>query len=174
MQNKYHDTLTDQETLLSNLLAKTPFGPVFGISQKIYDQVWSNLTAKNRNSAVYISMEIGADLDVFNPVRNYLQQKEIADSNNPVLSKFINKFLNGPFKIPNYGGGLGILAGDTLKSFAACKIPVAAISLVYRKGEFSQLGESRIGAGGEMRRHLRNNCHQNHSRTRRVRWFVAL
>ncbi len=145
MQNKYHDTLTDQETLLSNMLAKTPFGTVFGISQKIYDQVWSNLTAKNGNSAVYVSMEIGADLDVFNPVRNYLQQKEIADSNNPVLSKFINKFLNGPFKIPNYGGGLGILAGDTLKSFAACKIPVAAISLFYRKGYFSQLVDSRIG-----------------------------
>ncbi|KPK32906.1 MAG: alpha-glucan phosphorylase [Nitrospira bacterium SG8_35_1] len=145
MQNKYHDTLTDQETLLSNMLAETPFGPVFGISQKVYDQVWSNLTAKDRNSAVYISMEIGADLDVFNPVRNYLQQKEIADSNNPVLSRFINKFLNGPFKIPNYGGGLGILAGDTLKSFAACKIPVAAISLFYRKGYFSQLVDSRIG-----------------------------
>jgi starch phosphorylase len=53
--------------------------------------------------------------------------------------------LTGPQKIPNYGGGLGILAGDTLKSFSACKIPVAAISLLYMKGYFSQLVDSRVG-----------------------------
>jgi starch phosphorylase len=145
MQNKYHDTLADQETLLKNMLAQTPFGPFFGISQKVYDQVWSNLTAAEGNSAVYISMEIGADLDVFNPVKSYLQQNEITDSSNPLLRSFIKKFLKGVAKIPNYGGGLGILAGDTLKSFAACKIPVAAISLIYRKGYFSQLVDSRIG-----------------------------
>ena len=145
MQNNYHDTLTDQESLLNSMLAQTPFGPFFGISQKVFDQVWSNLSADEGNSAVYISMEIGADLDVFNPVRAYLRQKEITDSNNPLLHSFVKKFLHGPFKIPNYGGGLGVLAGDTLKSFAACKIPVAAISLLYRKGYFSQLVDSRIG-----------------------------
>ena len=145
MKNIYHDTLTDQETLLNKMLAKSSSGTFFGVSQKVFDQVWSNLTAEDGNSAVYISMEIGADWDVFNPVKKYLQQNEITNSNNPEISLFIKKFLNGPFKIPNYGGGLGILAGDTLKSFAACKIPVAAISLLYRKGYFSQLVDSRIG-----------------------------
>ena len=145
MQNKYHDTPTDQETLLNNMLAQSPFGTFFGISQKVFDQVWSSLIAAEGNSAIYVSMEIGADLDVFNPVKTYLQQKEIIDSNKPVLRSFINKYLAGPSKIPNYGGGLGILAGDTLKSFAACKIPVAAISLMFRKGYFSQLVDSRIG-----------------------------
>ncbi len=145
MQNKYHNTLTDQETFLDNMLAESPFGTFFGISQKVFDQVWSNLTAADGNSAVYVSMEIGADLDVFNPVKTYLQKRDIADSSNPILRAFIKKFLTGAAKIPNYGGGLGILAGDTLKSFAACKIPVAAISLIYRKGYFSQLVDSRIG-----------------------------
>jgi starch phosphorylase len=145
MPNNYHNTLTDQETLLNNILAKSPFGTFFGISQKVFDKVWSNLTAEDGNSALYISMEIGADLDVFNPVKTHLQQNEIIDSSDPVLRSFIKKFHQGPFKIPNYGGGLGILAGDTLKSFAACKIPVAAISLLYRKGYFSQLVDSRIG-----------------------------
>ncbi len=145
MQDNYHDTLADQESLLNNMLAQTPFGPFFGISQKVFDQVWSNLTNEDGNSAVYISMEIGADLDVFNPVKAYLHQKEITGSNNPVLNSLVKKFLQGPFKVPNYGGGLGVLAGDTLKSFAACKIPVAGISLLYRKGYFSQLVDSRIG-----------------------------
>ncbi|MCJ7717332.1 MAG: hypothetical protein MUO54_12550, partial [Anaerolineales bacterium] len=145
MQNKYHDTLEHQETLLNNLLAQSPFGSFFGISQKVFEQVWSNLTDEDGNSALYISMEIGADLDVFNPVKTYLKEKEIIDSSNPLLKSFIKKFLHGPFKLPNYGGGLGILAGDTLKSFAACKIPVAAISLLYKKGYFAQLVDSRIG-----------------------------
>lgn len=145
MQNRYHDTLADPETLLNNMLAQSPFGNFFGISQKVFDVVWSSLTAKDGNSALYVSMEIGADLDVFNPVKAFLQQNEIIGSNNPLLQKFIEKFLNGPFKIPNYSGGLGVLAGDTLKSFAAAKIPVAAISLIYRKGYFSQLVDSRIG-----------------------------
>jgi len=127
------------------MVAKSPFGTFFGISQQIFDQVWSNLTAENGNSAVYVSMEIGADLDVFNPVKTFLLQHEITDSKNSKIRSFIKNFLDGPFKIPNYGGGLGILAGDTLKSFAACKIPVAAISLIYRKGYFSQLVDSRIG-----------------------------
>jgi starch phosphorylase len=145
MQSQYHDTLVDQKTMLNNMVAQSPFGSFFGISQKAFDLVWSKLTAKDGNSAVYISMEIGADLDVFNPVKNYLLQNEITDSNDPVLSSFINKALQGPPKIPNYGGGLGILAGDTLKSFSACNIPVAAISLLYRKGYFSQIVDSKVG-----------------------------
>jgi len=81
MQNKYHDTFTDQETILNNMLAQSPFGNFFGISQKVFDQVWDYLTAENGNSSVYITMEIGADLDVFNPIKTFLQQKEITDSN---------------------------------------------------------------------------------------------
>ena len=145
MHKQYHDTLADQETILDNMLARTPLGTFFGISQKTFDKVWSHLTSTEGNSAIYVSMEIGADVDVFNPVKTYLQQREILDSSNPEHSAFIKKFLHGPFKIPNYGGGLGILAGDTLKSFAACKIPIVALSLLYRKGYFSQLVDSRIG-----------------------------
>ncbi|UCE93342.1 MAG: alpha-glucan family phosphorylase [Flavobacteriaceae bacterium] len=145
MQNNYHNTLIEQKTNLKNMVAKSPFGNFFGISQKTFDLVWSNLNAKDGNSAIYVSMEIGADLDVFNPVKNYLLQNEITDSSDPELNSFIYKTLHGPPKIPNYGGGLGILAGDTLKSFSACKIPVAAISLLYRKGYFSQLVDSKVG-----------------------------
>ena len=145
MQNQYHDTLVDQKTMLNNIVAQSPFGSFFGVSQKVFDLVWSNLTAKDGNSTVYVSMEIGADLDVFDSVKSYLLQNEITDSNDPILSSFINKALHGSPKIPNYGGGLGILAGDTLKSFSACKIPVTAISLLYRKGYFSQLVDSRVG-----------------------------
>jgi len=41
-------------------------------------------------------------------------------------------------KLPTYSGGLGVLAGDTLKSCADLRIPVIGISLLYRKGYFEQ------------------------------------
>jgi starch phosphorylase len=41
-------------------------------------------------------------------------------------------------RIPTYSGGLGILAGDTLKSCADLKVPVVAVTLLYEKGYFYQ------------------------------------
>src|ERR1019366_645697 len=40
--------------------------------------------------------------------------------------------------MPTYSGGLGMLAGDTLRSAADLGIPLAAFSLVHRKGYFQQ------------------------------------
>jgi starch phosphorylase len=40
--------------------------------------------------------------------------------------------------IPTYSGGLGVLAGDTLRSFADLGIPVIAVTLAHRKGYFRQ------------------------------------
>lgn len=41
--------------------------------------------------------------------------------------------------IPTYSGGLGILAGDTLRSAADLGVPLAAVTLAYRKGYFRQV-----------------------------------
>ena len=40
--------------------------------------------------------------------------------------------------IPTYSGGLGLLAGDILKSAADLGIPTVGITLLYRKGYFEQ------------------------------------
>ncbi len=40
--------------------------------------------------------------------------------------------------IPTYWGGLGILAGDTLKSCADLRVPVVGVTLLFRKGYFEQ------------------------------------
>jgi starch phosphorylase len=40
--------------------------------------------------------------------------------------------------IPTYSGGLGVLAGDTLKACADMRIPVIGVTLLYRKGYFNQ------------------------------------
>src|SRR5690348_2816662 len=40
--------------------------------------------------------------------------------------------------IPTYSGGLGVLAGDTLRSAADLGVPMAAVTLLHRKGYFRQ------------------------------------
>jgi glycogen phosphorylase len=40
--------------------------------------------------------------------------------------------------VPTYSGGLGVLAGDTLRSAADMELPMVAVSLLYRRGYFQQ------------------------------------
>ena len=48
-------------------------------------------------------------------------------------------------EIPTYSGGLGVLAGDTLRSCADLGVPMVAVTLVHRAGYFRQ----RLGEAGE-------------------------
>src|SRR5712691_9144109 len=41
--------------------------------------------------------------------------------------------------MPSYSGGLGVLAGDTIRAAADIRLPMLAVSLLYRKGYFTQL-----------------------------------
>ncbi len=40
--------------------------------------------------------------------------------------------------MPSYSGGLGVLAGDTIRVAADLRLPMVAVSLLYRKGYFTQ------------------------------------
>jgi len=40
--------------------------------------------------------------------------------------------------LPTYSGGLGVLAGDTLRSAADLRLPVVAVTLAHRQGYFTQ------------------------------------
>src|SRR6202158_6335485 len=41
-------------------------------------------------------------------------------------------------RMPTYSGGLGVLAGDTLRSAADLGVPLVAFTLAHRKGYFQQ------------------------------------
>jgi glucan phosphorylase len=47
-------------------------------------------------------------------------------------------------QIPTYSGGLGVLAGDTIRAAADLKVPMVAVTLLHRKGYFYQ----RLDANG--------------------------
>jgi len=68
---------------------------------------------------------------------------------NPLLTQ-LNKFVQEPKiayfsmeigvanDIPTYSGGLGVLAGDTIRSGADLKLPMVAVTLLSKKGYFTQ------------------------------------
>jgi starch phosphorylase len=59
-------------------------------------------------------------------------------SNSPRISYFSMEIALEP-DIPTYSGGLGILAGDTLRSAADLGVPLVAVTLAYREGYFRQI-----------------------------------
>lgn len=59
-------------------------------------------------------------------------------NNAPRISYFSMEIALEP-DIPTYSGGLGILAGDTLRSAADLGAPLVAVTLAYRKGYFRQI-----------------------------------
>ena len=55
--------------------------------------------------------------------------------------------------LPQYSGGLGVLAGDHLKAASDLRIPLIAVGLFYRDGFFQQALED----GGQRERYVTNN-----------------
>lgn len=47
--------------------------------------------------------------------------------------------------MPTYSGGLGVLAGDTIRAAADLNVPMVAVTLLHRKGYFHQ----KLGPDGE-------------------------
>jgi len=58
--------------------------------------------------------------------------------NNKKLIAYFSMEIGIDPSVQTYSGGLGILAGDTVKSFADLKIPAIAVSLLYKKGYIFQ------------------------------------
>ena len=58
--------------------------------------------------------------------------------NNQISIAYFSMEIGLESAIPTYAGGLGVLAGDTLRSAADAKIAMAGITLLSRKGYFRQ------------------------------------
>ncbi len=67
----------------------------------------------------------------------------LADPEAPCIAYFSMEIGLDP-AMPTYAGGLGVLAGDTLRSAADLDVPMVAVTLLYRKGYFYQ----RLDVGG--------------------------
>lgn len=82
---------------------------------------------------------LAADLD--NYLTRPLWYQQLADDQTAELPKGIAYFsmeFGVAEVLPNYSGGLGILAGDHLKSASDLGLPLVAVGLYYRSGYFRQ------------------------------------
>jgi len=68
----------------------------------------------------------------------------VPTNNHQIIAYFSMEIALEP-GMPTYSGGLGVLAGDTIRAAADLKVPMVAVTLLHRKGYFYQ----RLDAGGQ-------------------------
>ncbi len=68
---------------------------------------------------------------------NELGSKMNGDATNATVAYFSMEICLDQ-ALPTYSGGLGVLAGDTLRSAADLHVPMVAVTLLHRKGYFQQ------------------------------------
>lgn len=113
-----------------------PIAPVLDVERRLL---------AGQDVVAYFSMEFGIAPSIYN---SFQLARPISDKNqfftHQVFSNYwlcdylfkiqIDKMLD----IPIYGGGLGVLAGDTMKSASDLGFPVAGIGILWNKGYFKQ------------------------------------
>ena len=76
-------------------------------------------------------------------LRSYLDRSSWYDKISPKSSQAVIAYFSAEFGIheclPIYAGGLGILAGDHLKSASDLGVPLVGVGLLYQKGYFRQV-----------------------------------
>lgn len=101
-------------------------------------------SAASRNLA-YFSMEYGLATSFYNTF--CCQEKSDSHNQVPANTVFSNYrladyFFDMEFKglldLPIYSGGLGVLAGDTVKTMADYKLPAVAVGILWHSGYFKQ------------------------------------
>jgi glycogen phosphorylase len=82
--------------------------------------------------------ELAADLNDYLSRRLWYQQQQDAGVAMPTAIAYFSMEFGVAEVLPNYSGGLGILAGDHLKSASDLGVPLIAVGLYYRSGYFRQ------------------------------------
>lgn len=138
---KFISNIENFQNYSDDINRKTFFG--FPI-QPILDAE-SRLKDPKTNPIAYFSMEYGLAPSIYNSLKlnrpmnpqNQFFKHEVFS--NYWLSDYVFKInINKMLDIPIYSGGLGVLAGDTVKSIADLGLPVMAFGILWNKGYFKQ------------------------------------
>ena len=118
----------------------------FGFPLKSILSAETQLLGDDQDSIAYFSMEYGLAPSIYNSFE--LNNRPIDERNtffshevfsNYWLCDYIFKVkIDKMLDIPIYSGGLGVLAGDTVKSIADKGFSFAAIGILWNKGYFKQ------------------------------------
>jgi starch phosphorylase len=117
----------------------------YGVPQAVVRRAEEHLVDPSIKSVAYFSMEFGLAPSVYQPYRtkaplasrNRKRAFEIF-SNMRQMDYYHAVHTDTVVDIPIYSGGLGVLAGDTLKSAADLKLPLLGVGILWNKGYFDQ------------------------------------
>ena len=103
------------------------------------------LLDKASRSIGYFSMEYGLSSNIYNKFQSqdHVTEKNMSTehhvfSNMRAMDYYLSVQVDHRLDLPIYSGGLGVLAGDTLKSAADRGLPMVAVGILWNKGYFKQ------------------------------------
>ncbi len=117
----------------------------YGVPQTVIRRAEDHLMDASVRSVAYFSMEFGLAPSIYQPYqtkaplspRNHKRDFEVF-SNMRQMDYYHTVHADTVLDIPIYSGGLGVLAGDTLKSAADLKLPLLGVGILWNKGYFDQ------------------------------------
>ncbi|TAN63288.1 hypothetical protein EPN16_00005, partial [bacterium] len=117
----------------------------FGMPLSGIVEAEKRLRAASEKAIAYFSMEYGLATSFYNKfssvrplsVNNKNQEQEVF-SNFRLADYFFTLDVNNIIDLPIYSGGLGVLAGDTLKTMADYKLPCLGVGMLWNTGYFRQ------------------------------------
>jgi len=120
-------------------------GNYFGMPLEAIVKAEKRLRLAKERSIAYFSMEYGLATSFYNKLSSHLAVNPANQlpengvfSNFRVADYFFALHQKNIIDLPIYSGGLGVLAGDTVKTMADYKLPVAAIGILWSSGYFRQ------------------------------------
>ncbi|MBI5415376.1 MAG: alpha-glucan family phosphorylase, partial [Candidatus Omnitrophica bacterium] len=142
----YEDFIASIDGFAANYASDITPEYYFGFPMDPVLEVERNLLSPTIKSIAYFSMEFGIAPSIYNsfrlnrpiPEQNQFFSHEVFS--NYWLCDYLFKVqtTGKMLDIPIYGGGLGVLAGDTMKSVADSGLAVAGIGILWNKGYFKQ------------------------------------
>ncbi|MDD5109399.1 MAG: alpha-glucan family phosphorylase [Candidatus Omnitrophica bacterium] len=120
-------------------------GSYFGMPLKSILEAEKRLRSSGQGNIAYFSMEYGLATSCYNKLSsqfplgpsNKLPENGVF-SNFRLADYFFTLHQDNIIDLPIYSGGLGILAGDTVKTMADYNLPVVAIGMLWSSGYFRQ------------------------------------
>ncbi len=120
-------------------------GSYFGMPLKSIVDAEKRLRSSGQRGIAYFSMEYGLATSCYNKLSSLLPlnpknrvPENAVFSNFRVADYFFALHQDNIIDLPIYSGGLGILAGDTVKTMADYKLPAAGIGALWNSGYFRQ------------------------------------
>jgi glycogen phosphorylase len=100
----------------------------------------TSLTAEFRGVTYSFDAEFCRDAFLADPERALRDPMPLEPEEDPASRRiaYFSMEVGADSRLPTYSGGLGVLAGDTLRSLADLRVPAVGVTLLYRKGYFRQ------------------------------------